>query len=184
MTPVPDRPSIVAVARDDVHRFSKPLRDEITLIPGHGVEGDAHAGPTMIRRVRYKPTETLPNLRQVHLIQRELFDDLAIDGFDVTPGDLGENITTTGIDLLALPRGTRIQLGDDAEVELTGLRNPCKQLDTWHPGLMKRLIRRRNGVIVRLAGVMAIVVRGGRVRPGDALSVTAAPEPHEPLQRV
>lgn len=184
MTPVPDRPSVVAVARDDAHRFSKPLRDEITLIAGHGVEGDAHAGPTMIRRVRYKPTETLPNLRQVHLIQRELFDDLAVDGFDVTPGDLGENITTTGVDLLALPRGTRLRLGDDAEVELTGLRNPCKQLDTWHPGLMKRLIRRRNGVIVRLAGVMAIVVRGGRVRPGDALTVTAPPEPHEPLQRV
>ena len=184
MTPSPEQPAVVAVARDDVHRFSKPLRDEITLITGHGVEGDAHAGPTMIRRVRYKPTETLPNLRQVHLIQRELFDDLAIDGFDVTPGDLGENMTTTGIDLLALPRGTRIRLGDDAEVELTGLRNPCKQLDTWHPGLMKRLIRRRNGVIVRLAGVMAIVVRGGRVRPGDALTVIAPPGPLEPLERV
>ena len=184
MTPSPEQPAVIAVARDDAHRFSKPLRDEITLITGHGVEGDAHAGPTMIRRLRYKPTETLPNLRQVHLIQRELFDDLAVDGFDVAPGDLGENITTTGIDLLALPRGTRLRLGDHAEVELTGLRNPCTQLDTWHPGLMKRLIRRRNGVIVRLAGVMAIVVRGGRVRPGDALTVTAPPEPHEPLQRV
>lgn len=187
MTGAPDRPrgpSVVAVARDDAHRFSKPLREEITLIAGHGVEGDAHAGPTMIRRVRYKPTETLPNLRQVHLIQRELFDELSIDGFEVTPGDLGENITTTGVDLLALPRGTRIRLGDTAQVELTGLRNPCKQLDTWHPGLMKRLIRRRNGVVVRLAGVMAIVVRDGTVRPGDALTITVPPEPHEPLERV
>ena len=184
MNPATNPPSVVAVARDDAHRFSKPVREQITLIAGHGVEGDAHAGPTMIRRVRYRPTETLPNLRQVHLIQRELFDELAADGYDVTPGDLGENITTRGIDLLALPRGTRIRLGADAEVELTGLRNPCKQLDTWQPGLMKRLIRRRNGAIVRLAGVMAIVVRDGTVRPGDAVIVAVPPEPHRILERV
>lgn len=184
MNPASAGPAVVAVARDAAHRFSKPPRDQVTLVAGHGVQGDAHAGPTMVRRVRYKPTETLPNLRQVHLIQRELFDDLAIDGFEVAPGDLGENITTTGIDLLALPRRTRIRLGDDAEIELTGLRNPCRKLDAWQPGLMKRLIRRRNGVIVRLAGVMAIVVHGGDVRPGDGITTTLPPEPHEPLERV
>ena len=138
----PVAPVVVAVARDDAHRFSKPLRDAIVLIAGHGVEGDAHAGPKMRHRSRVKRVDIPPNLRQVHLIQRELFDELAALGHEIAPGELGENVTTVGIDLLSLPRGTRIRLGDSAEVELTGLRNPCVQIDRFQSGLMKRLIRR------------------------------------------
>lgn len=173
---------MVAVARDDAHRFSKPLRDEIVLIEGHGIEGDAHAGPTVRRRSRLRGTWTVPNVRQVHLIQRELFDELAVEGREVGPGELGENVTTAGLDLLALPLGTRLRLGDAAEVELTGLRNPCVQIDRFQPGLMKRLIRREAaGVIRRRAGVMAVVVASGRVRAGDPVSIVLPPAPHEPL---
>ncbi len=173
---------MVAVARDDAHRFSKPLRDEIVLIEGHGIEGDAHAGPTVRRRSRLRGTWTEPNVRQVHLIQRELFDELAVEGREVGPGELGENVTTAGLDLLALPLGTRLRLGDAAEVELTGLRNPCVQIDRFQPGLMKRLIRREAaGVIRRRAGVMAVVVASGRVRAGDPVSIVLPPAPHEPL---
>jgi hypothetical protein len=174
-------PTVVAVARDDAHRFSKPLRDEIRLIEGHGVEGDAHAGATVRRRSRFKGTWTEPNLRQVHLIRRELFDELAVEGHEVAPGELGENVTTDGIDLLALPRGTRIRLGDAAEVELTGLRNPCVQIERFQPGLMKRLIRRDTAGTHRRAGVMAVVVEGGVVRAGDPITVVLPAEPHEQL---
>ena len=178
-------PTVVAVACDDAHRFSKPVRDQIVLIAGHGVEGDAHAGPRMRHRSRVKGAETPPNLRQVHLIQRELFDELAVEGREVAAGELGENVTTEGIDLLALPRGTRIRLGDSAEVELTGLRNPCVQIDRFQPGLMKRLIRRDHaGATHRRAGVMAVVLGGGTVRPGDPLEITLPQGPQEPLDVV
>ena len=174
-------PTVVAVARDDAHRFSKPVRDEVVLIAGHGVEGDAHAGTKMRHRSRVKGAETPPNLRQVHLIQRELFDELAVEGHEVAPGELGENVTTSGLDLLALPRGTRIRLGDAAEVELTGLRNPCVQIDRFQPGLMRRLIRRDAAGTHRRAGVMAVVVEGGVVRAGDPITVVLPAEPHEQL---
>ena len=175
-------PTVVAVARDDAHRFSKPLRDEIRLVEGHGVEGDAHAGATVRRRSRFTGTWTEPNRRQVHLVQVELFDELAVEGHEVAPGELGENVTTAGVDLLALPLGTRIRLGDAAEVELTGLRNPCVQIERFQPGLMKRLIRRdAKGATHRRAGVMAIVVEGGVVRPGDPIIVVLPAEPHELL---
>jgi MOSC domain-containing protein YiiM len=180
-----ETPTVVAVARDDAHRFSKPVRDEIVLIAGHGVEGDAHAGPKMRHRSRVKGADTPPNLRQVHLIQRELFDELAVEGHEVAPGELGENVTTAGVDLLALPRGTRIRLGDSAEVELTGLRTPWVQIDRFQSGLMKRLIRRDgSGATHRRAGVMAVVVDGGTVRAGDALTVTLPDGPREPLDVV
>lgn len=173
---------MVAVARDDAHRFSKPLRDEIVLVAGHGIEGDAHAGATVRRRSRFRGTWTEPNVRQVHLLQRELFDELAVEGREVGPGELGENVTTVGLDLLALPLGTRLRLGDAAEVELTGLRNPCVQIDRFQQGLMKRLIRRDGaGATQRRAGVMAVVIESGRVRPGDPISVVEPPAPHEPL---
>lgn len=176
---------MVAVARDDAHRFSKPLRDEIVLIDGHGIEGDAHAGATVRRRSRFRGTWTEPNVRQVHLIQSELFDELAVEGREVGPGELGENVTTVGLDLLALPLGTRLRLGDAAEVELTGLRTPCVQIDRFQPGLMKRLISRdAAGTTRRRAGVMAVVVLGGRVRAGDPVSVVLPPAPHEPLPAV
>ena len=177
-------PSVVAVARDDAHRFSKPLRDEIRLVEGHGIEGDAHAGATIRKRSRFKGTWTEPNLRQVHLLQRELFDELAVEGHEVEPGELGENVTTCGIDLLVLPRGTRIRLGDAAEVELTGLRNPCVQIDRFQPGLMRRLIRRDAGGTHRRAGVMAVVIEGGVVRAGDPIAVMLPAEPHEQLSVV
>lgn len=174
--------AVTAVARDDGHRFSKPVRAEIELIAGHGIDGDAHAGATVRRRSRFRGTWTEVNMRQVHLLQRELFDELAVEGHEVAPGELGENVTTQGLDLLALPLGTRIRLGDSAEVELTGLRNPCVQIERFQSGLMKRLIRRdRAGVTHRRAGVMAIVVEGGVVRPGDAITVDLPDAPHEPL---
>jgi hypothetical protein len=184
MQPEFREPVVMAVARDDRHRFSKELRQEIRLVAGHGIEGDAHAGPTITRRSRYRGTWTEPNLRQVHLIQRELFGELAVEGHEVAPGELGENVTTAGIDLLALPLGTRLRLGDAAEVELTGLRTPCVQLDRFQPGLMRRMIRRERGVTRVRAGVMAVVIEDGVVRPGDALSVTLLPEPHEALPRL
>ena len=115
------------------------------LVAGHGIEGDAHAGATVRRRSRFRGTWIEPNVRQVHLLQRELFDELAVEGHEVAPGELGENVTTAGVDLLDLPLGTRIRLGDAAEVELTGLRNPCVQIERFQPGLMKRLIRRDGG---------------------------------------
>ena len=175
-------PTVVAVARDDGHRFSKPLRDEIVLVAGHGIDGDAHAGATVRRRSRFRGTWVEPNVRQVHLIQRELFDELAVEGHEVAPGELGENVTTAGVDLLDLPLGTRIRLGDAAEVELTGLRNPCVQIERFQPGLMKRLIRRDGkGATHRRAGVMAIVVADGVVRPGDTVTVELPPAPHEAL---
>lgn len=174
-------PRVVAVASDGAHRFSKPRRDEIRLVEGHGVEGDAHAGATVRRRSRFRGTWTEPNLRQVHLIQRELFRELAVEGHEVEPGELGENVTTDGVDLLALPLGTRIRLGDSAEIELTGLRNPCVQIERFQPGLMRRLIRRDIAGTHRRAGVMAIVVEGGVVRAGDPISVELPAEPHEQL---
>jgi hypothetical protein len=181
----PPLPRVVAVARDDAHRFSKPLRDEIVLIEGHGIEGDAHAGATVRRRSRFRGTWTEANLRQVHLVQRELFDELAVEGHEVAPGELGENVTTDGIDLLGLPLGTRIRLGDSAEVELTGLRTPCVQIERFQAGLMKRLIRRDGaGATHRRAGVMAIVAEGGVVRPGDAITVELPDAPHAPLPPV
>lgn len=184
MQPESRASTVVAVARDDRHRFSKPLRDEIVLLTGLGIEGDAHAGETVRRRSRFRGTWTEPNLRQVHLIQRELFDELAVEGHEVAPGELGENVTTAGIDLLALPLGTRLRLGDAAEVELTGLRTPCVQLDRFQPGLMRRLIRRERGTTRLRAGVMGVVVEGGVVRAGDRVEVALPPEPHAELPRL
>ncbi|MEI5583613.1 MULTISPECIES: MOSC domain-containing protein [unclassified Agromyces] len=177
-------PAVVAVARDDRHRFSKPQRDEVVLVAGHGVEGDAHAGTTVTRRSRFRGTRTEPNRRQVHLIQGELFDELAVEGHEVAPGELGENVTTTGVDLLALPLGTRLRLGASAEVELTGLRTPCVQIDRFQPGLMVRMIRRERGATRLRAGVMAVVLEGGVVRPGDAIAIDLPAGPHEPLPRL
>jgi len=176
---------VVAVSRDDAHRFSKPTRESITLIAGIGVEGDAHAGATVQHLSRIRRDPTTPNLRQVHLIHSELFDEVADRGHDVHPGALGENITTAGIDLLALPRGTRLELGDDAVIEITGLRNPCTQINGLSEGLMKELVHLDDtGATVRLAGVMSVVLAGGIVRPGDSIRVIPPAGRHEPLQPV
>ncbi|MXV18444.1 MOSC domain-containing protein [Deinococcus xianganensis] len=176
---------VIAVARDGTHRFSKAPQPGITLLAGLGVQGDAHAGDTVRHRSRVRADPTQPNLRQVHLIHAELLGQVAADGFHVQPADLGENITTRGLDLLALPRGTRLTFPSGATVEVTGLRNPCAQIDAFRPGLMRRLIGTDDaGAPVFLAGVMGVVLEGGEVTPGDPIRVTLPPEPHEPLRRV
>lgn len=178
-------PIVRAVSSRAGHFFSKTPREAITLIAGIGVEGDAHAGETIKHRSRVRANPNQPNLRQVHLLPAELFDEVAEAGFTVQAGDLGENVTTRGIDLAGLPRGSRLHLGDEAEVEITGLRNPCKQIEAFQPGLLAQVVGRdAAGNIVRKAGVMSVVLTGGIVRPGDPIRVTLPPEPHEPLERV
>lgn len=175
-------PEVTAVSSSPTHSFGKPNREAIRLLAGLGVEGDAHAGTTVKHRSRVRRDPTQPNLRQVHLIHAELHDELAAAGFDVGTGQLGENVTTRGVDLLGLPAGTRLRLGADAVVEVTGLRNPCYQIDDFRPGLLKRVVGRDDeGGVVRRSGVMAIVLVGGEVRPGDAIAVETPPQPHRPL---
>jgi MOSC domain len=178
-------PVVAAVSRSATHTFSKPVRDGITLLAGLGVEGDAHLGATVRHRSRVARDPEEPNLRQVHLIHAELHDELRGRGFAVGAGDMGENVTTRGVDLLGLPTGTRLHLGDSAVVEVTGLRSPCKQLDGFAPGLMAAVLDRDDdGNVVRKAGVMAVVRAGGEVRPGDRIRVELPAEPHAPLAPV
>jgi len=177
--------TILAVARNPRHHFSKPTCADITLVEGLGVEGDAHAGVTVRHRSRIVRNPAQPNLRQVHLIHAELFAELAAAGFTIAPGDMGENVTTAGIDLLALPVGTVLRLGDTAEIAITGLRNPCLQLDCFAAGLMAAtLARDAEGTLVRKAGIMATVRRSGIVHPGDPIAVTLPPPPHRYLAPV
>ncbi|MFF4172230.1 MOSC domain-containing protein [Streptomyces sp. NPDC001744] len=177
--------TVTAVSSNGTYAFTKPNRDEITLLAGLGVEGDVHAGVTVKHRSRIAQDPTRPNLRQVHLIHAELLDEVAEAGFEVAPGALGENVTTRGIDLLGLPTGTLLRLGAEAVVEVTGLRNPCAQIDAFRHGLLKRLVGRdENGGIVRRAGIMGIVLTGGEVRPGDPIGVELPEGPHRPLERV
>ena len=176
---------VLAVHRSGSHSFSKFAEEGITLVEGLGVEGDAHAGKTVKHRSRVARDPAAPNLRQVHLLHAELFDELVAADHAVCPGDLGENVTTRGLDLLALPTGTRLRLGAEAEVELTGLRNPCSQIDRFQPGLTGKVLDRdANGRLVRKAGVMAVVRRGGEVRPGDAIVVQLPSLPHHALEPV
>jgi len=176
---------VVAVSAGSRHDFSKPTRSGVRLITGLGVEGDAHAGTTVQHRSRIRRDPSQPNLRQVHLIQAELHDELAPAGFAVGAGDLGENVTTRGIDLLGLPTATLLRLGAEAVVEVTGLRNPCVQLDRLEPGLLTAVLDRdADGGLVRRAGVMAVVVIGGEVRPGDDVRIELPPRPHRVLQPV
>jgi len=176
---------VVAVSQRAGHHFSKNPALGIRLLTGLGVAGDAHMGRTVKHRSRVRKDPTQPNLRQVHLIHAELFDELRARGFVVNPGELGENVTTSGIDLLALPTGTRLQLGQTAVVEITGLRNPCVQIDRFQQGLMAATLDRgRDGQLVRKAGVMSIVLRDGDVRPGDAIGIELPSAPHRPLQPV
>jgi len=178
-------PTVLTVSRHPRHAFSKPRCDSIRLLAGLGVEGDAHMGVTVQHRSRVRADPTQANLRQVHLLPGELFAELAAKGFDIESGDIGENVLTAGIDLLALPTGARLRLGAEAVVEVTGLRNPCSQLDRFRPGLMAAMLDRdAAGHIVRKAGVMGIVVAGGEVRPGDAIAVTMPPPPHRKLEKV
>jgi MOSC domain-containing protein YiiM len=176
---------VIAVSRSVTHTFTKPNQESIQLLTGLGIEGDAHMGATVKHRSRVTVDPTQPNLRQVHLIHAELHDELRAAGFAVSAGQMGENITTRGVDLLSLPTSTRLHLGDAAVVELTGLRNPCAQLDRFQPGLMAAVLGRdEHGKLIRKAGVMSIVVVGGEVRPGNPIRIELPPEPHQPLDRV
>jgi MOSC domain-containing protein YiiM len=176
---------VESVSISERHVVSKTVVDVITLRVGHGVVGDCHAGVTVqhLSRVRRDPSQ--PNLRQVHLIQSELFTDVAPHGFDVRPGDLGENITTSGLDLLTLPTGTKLRLGSNAVIELTGLRNPCHQINGVHDGLLGHVVGREpSGQVIRRAGVMGIIEEGGEVHAGDEISVVLPALPHSPLRPV
>ncbi len=167
------------------HTLRKPGHLSIRLVEGSGVEGDAHAGPTVKHRSRVRRDPTQPNLRQVHLIHAELHDELAGRGFTVAAGEMGENVTTRGVDLLGLPTGTRLRLGAEAVVEVTGLRNPCQQLEKLQTGLMAAVLGcDAAGDLVRKAGVMAVVVAGGDVYPGDPIAVELPAPPHRRLEPV
>ena len=176
---------VTAVSRSPTHTLSKPNEAGIRLLAGLGVEGDAHSGATVKHRSRVARDASQPNLRQVHLIHAELHDELRAAGFAVAAGQMGENITTHGVDLLGLPTGTRLHLGGEAVVEVTGLRNPCAQLDTIQPGLMAAVLDRdAHGNLIRKAGVMGVVLVGGEVRPGDPIRVELPSPPHRPLTPV
>jgi MOSC domain-containing protein YiiM len=176
---------VTAVSRGATHMFSKPNQSSIRLLAGLGVECDAHLGEAVRHRSRVARDPSQPNLRQVHLIHAELHDELRAAGFDVSAGQMGENVTTRGVDLLGLPTGTRLRLGGSAVVEVTGLRNPCAQLDNFQPGLMAAVLGRdEHGNLIRKAGVMGIVLTGGEIRSGDQIHVKLPPEPHRPLDRV
>jgi MOSC domain-containing protein YiiM len=176
---------VIAVHSSSTHEFSKENRPLITLLAGLGVEGDAHCGATVKHRSRVEQNPTQPNLRQVHLIQSELFIELDKKGFTVQPGQMGENITTEGIDLLALPFGTELHIGQNVILCLTGLRNPCVQINQFQQGLMEAVLdRSADGELIRKAGVMSIVLRGGLVFPGDGILVRLPAQPHRKLERV
>jgi MOSC domain-containing protein YiiM len=175
-------PAVAALSHSAGHRFSKDATERSTLLAGLGMAGDCHAGSTVqhLSRVRRDPAQ--PNLRQVHLMGVELYDELTAKGFEVSPGQLGENITTTAVDLLALARGTRLIIGREAVLEVTGLRNPCVQIDRFRPGLLAEVLYRDDtGQVVRRAGVMAVVVVGGEIGVGDTIAVEP---PAPPLSRL
>jgi MOSC domain-containing protein YiiM len=176
---------VTAVSRGATHTFTKPNTTGIRLLAGLGVEGDAHLGVTVQHRSRLRTDPDSPNLRQVHLIHAELFEELRAAGFAIVAGQIGENVTTRGINLLGLPAGTRLHLGETAVVEVTGLRNPCQQLDRFQAGLTAALLGRDpNGKLIRKAGIMSIVLAGGDVRPGDTIEIELPPPPHQPMDRV
>ena len=176
---------VTAVSCSGGHTLKKPNQDVVRLLTGLGVEGDAHLGVTVKHRSRVARDPSQPNLRQVHLIHEELHDELRAGGFTVEAGQMGENVTTRGVDLLALPTGARLRLGADAVVEVTGLRNPCKQLNSIGDGLMAAVLDRdADGNLVRRSGVMSVVLEGGEVSAGDPIEVELPPEPHRLLEPV
>jgi MOSC domain-containing protein YiiM len=176
--------TVAHLHRSESHTFSKHHVDELVLIAGMGVEGDVHCGASVKHRSRVA-VEEKPNLRQVHLIPQELHDEFRAAGFSAGPGDLGENITTVGLDLASLPTGTVLRIGDGALIALTGLRNPCLQIDNFEPGLLKQVVGRdAEGTVTRRAGVMSIVILGGTIRCGDQIDAALPPQPHTALDLV
>ncbi|MFF5706606.1 MOSC domain-containing protein [Streptomyces sp. NPDC012794] len=186
MTHPADSPQVIAVSSSTSHdTIDKTNRDSITLLAGIGVEADAHAGATVQNPWKVRLDPTAPNLSQVHLLAAELLDTLAQAGYPVTPGQLGENITTRGITLETLPHGTLLHIGDDAVLRLTGLRDPCRRINSLHPRLLKQVLHRhQDGTLVRRAGVMAVVVATGRITPGMTVHAELPPLPHTPLPPV
>ena len=180
-----DRASVVAVSKDARHRFSKEPCAQITLLEGIGVQGDAHAGVTVqhLHRVAQDPAQ--PNLRQVHLLPREFFDEAREEGFELAPGDLGENVLTQGLDLAGLSQDTLLRIGSEAVIRITGLRNPCAQIDRFRKGLLKvALGRDEDGQVFSKAGILGVVTAGGIIRSGDQIEVELAAPPHHPLERL
>lgn len=178
-------PHVAAVHLSEGYEFSKRAVESVELIAGLGVVGDVHSGARVKHRSRVAADPTQPNLRQVHLMATELFDQLAAEGYTVAPGDLGENLTTTGIDLVSLGTGSVLRIGSDVLLGVTGLRNPCGQIEGFQTGLLKRVVyRNAAGETVRMAGIMAVVLNGGTISPGDAISISAAPGEPIPLRRV
>lgn len=176
---------VTAVSSSATHTLSKTTNDSIRLLAGLGVEHDAHMGETVKHRSRVARDPNQPNLRQVHLIHSELHTELQRAGFAISAGQMGENITTQGVDLLGLPAGARLHIGGSAVIEVTGLRTPCAQLDQLQPGLMAAVLGRdEHGNVVRKAGVMGVVLESGEVRPGDKIRVELPPEPHQSLEPV
>ncbi len=176
---------VLAVHRSPVHGFSKESVDHIEIVEGLGVKGDAHMGVTVKHRSRVKADPAQPNLRQVHLIAAELLDEVNAAGFDVAPGALGENITTRGLDLIGLPKGTLLQVGPDVVIEVTGLRNPCSQIENYRAGLLKLMVgKREDGTPLLRTGIMGIVLKSGAVRADDTIIVHLPAEPHTRLERV
>ncbi len=177
--------TVTSVSLSGTHGFCKPTQPLIRLLAGLGVEGDAHMGATVRHRSRVARDPGQPNLRQVHLIHAELHDELRAAGFRVGPGDMGENITTRGIDLLALLRGAVLRFEEGARIEVTGLRNPCRQLDDFQAGLTAAVLDRSpEGRLIRKAGIMGVVLGGGVIRPGTAIEIELPPPPHLALDRV
>jgi hypothetical protein len=177
--------AVVAVHLSDQHTFAKYRAEAIELVPGYGVVGDAHYGANVKHRSRVAADPTQPNLRQVHLVASELFVDVGNQGFAVSAGDLGENITTEGLALISLPTGTSLRIGQSALLVLTGLRNPCPQINGHQEGLQKAMFDRdADGGLIRKTGVMSVVIQGGFIRPGDAIRVSLPPQPHTPMDRV
>ena len=180
-----DQARVVAVSKSGQHRFSKRPCDQITLLAGIGIEGDAHAGVTVQHRSRVARDPTQPNLRQVHLLHTELFDEARTEGYQLAPGELGENVLTQGLDVLALSRDTLLHIGSQAVVRITGLRNPCTQIDRFRKGLLRVAVGLDgNGQVVRKAGVMGVVMTGGIIRPGDKIEVELPARPHHALECV
>ncbi|MFI2782588.1 MOSC domain-containing protein [Streptomyces sp. ALB3] len=177
---------VTAVSSNGTYAFSKPNRESVTLLAGLGVEGDVHAGVTIRHQFRMTYEPDLPNLRQVHLMHEELFDELALKGYTVTPGRLGENITTRDVDLLGLPAGTLLHLGDQAVVEVTGLRNPCAKINDFRQGLLGEMFALDpvSDDFTFRSGIMSVVRHGGLVRPQDTVGIELPPGPHRPLERV
>ena len=176
---------VLAVAARDGHGLGKTPCWAIKLVAGEGVEGDAHRGVTVKHRSRVAKDPSQPSLRQVHLIHAELLDELASKGFEVTAGQLGENILTHRIDLLALPAGTHMVFPSGAQLKITGLRNPCHQINGHTPGLMDALLDKADdGSLIRKGGVMAVVLEGGLVSVNDDVKIVFPSEPWQSLKPV